>query len=474
MNEGLPGDGMFPRIDAMFAPLPDKPDHDALEREILDLWERERTFEQLRELNADGPTFSFFDGPVTANKSLARAHGVGPDAEGRLPALQGVARLSPALSERLRLPGSLDRGRRRARARAQLEARDRGVRARRVRAALPRGRRPVVTGADARVDPARPVDGLGQRLLHVLRHEHRVHLALPRRSCTRRAGCTWATARRSGARAAAPRSRRTSCRALRGQGRPVALRPLPAARPRGRVDRVWTTTPWTLPANVAAAVNPEARVRAARERRLGRRARCSRTRLRAQLREPSSSAALRRPVRRRSRPAPGRAPGDPVGRGRARHGHRHRPHRAGLRRRGLRALARCTACRCSRPVDEGGRFYPEYGWLHGALDGEAAEQIVGDLARPWPARRGRDARAQLPVLLALPHAADLPARRRLVHLGRRDPRSRCSTRTRRSSGRPRTWASAWTTGCATWATGTSPAAATTGCRCRSTRAPAGT
>src|SRR6185369_14114228 len=55
----------------MFARLPDKPDHDALERGILDLWEREETFRRLRELNADGPRFSFVDGPVTANKSLA-------------------------------------------------------------------------------------------------------------------------------------------------------------------------------------------------------------------------------------------------------------------------------------------------------------------------------------------------------------------------------------------------------------------
>ena len=55
----------------MFAPLPDKPDHDALERGILDLWEREETFRRLRELNADGPRFSFVDGPVTANKALA-------------------------------------------------------------------------------------------------------------------------------------------------------------------------------------------------------------------------------------------------------------------------------------------------------------------------------------------------------------------------------------------------------------------
>src|SRR3569832_1905178 len=41
-----------------------------LETGILDLWEREEIFEQLRTLNADGPRFSFTDGPVTANKSL--------------------------------------------------------------------------------------------------------------------------------------------------------------------------------------------------------------------------------------------------------------------------------------------------------------------------------------------------------------------------------------------------------------------
>ncbi len=69
-------------------------------------------------------------------------------------------------------------GRREA-ARAELEARDRGVRARRVRAALPRGRRVVGERAVARLEAPRAVDGLGQRLLHLQRHEHRVHLAVP-------------------------------------------------------------------------------------------------------------------------------------------------------------------------------------------------------------------------------------------------------------------------------------------------------
>src|SRR5437868_4208353 len=34
---------------------------------VLDLWEREDTFDMLRKKNAGGPRFSFFDGPITAN-----------------------------------------------------------------------------------------------------------------------------------------------------------------------------------------------------------------------------------------------------------------------------------------------------------------------------------------------------------------------------------------------------------------------
>src|SRR3982750_664549 len=53
-----------------FEPLPDKPDHPELELAILDLWEREQTFEQLRAKNRGGARWSFIDGPVTANKTL--------------------------------------------------------------------------------------------------------------------------------------------------------------------------------------------------------------------------------------------------------------------------------------------------------------------------------------------------------------------------------------------------------------------
>src|SRR5215217_6997275 len=54
----------------VFSPLPPVPDHPTLEVAVLERWERERTFARLREQNADGPSFSFVDGPVTANKTL--------------------------------------------------------------------------------------------------------------------------------------------------------------------------------------------------------------------------------------------------------------------------------------------------------------------------------------------------------------------------------------------------------------------
>jgi isoleucyl-tRNA synthetase len=58
----------------MFTPLPQVPDHVALERAILDRWAGERTFDRLRERNDGGPTWSFIDGPITANNPMAAHH----------------------------------------------------------------------------------------------------------------------------------------------------------------------------------------------------------------------------------------------------------------------------------------------------------------------------------------------------------------------------------------------------------------
>ena len=44
---------------------------------MLARWEDERTFERLREQNADGPRFSFVDGPITANNPMGVHHAWG-------------------------------------------------------------------------------------------------------------------------------------------------------------------------------------------------------------------------------------------------------------------------------------------------------------------------------------------------------------------------------------------------------------
>ncbi len=54
----------------MFEPLPDKPDHQAIELAVLRWWEERDVFARVRARNAGGPRFSFVDGPVTANKTL--------------------------------------------------------------------------------------------------------------------------------------------------------------------------------------------------------------------------------------------------------------------------------------------------------------------------------------------------------------------------------------------------------------------
>ncbi|MDX6522499.1 MAG: isoleucyl-tRNA synthetase [Gaiellales bacterium] len=60
-----------------FAPVPDKPDHITLEHETLERWQREGTFQALRDQNRGGPTYSFIDGPITANNPMGVHHAWG-------------------------------------------------------------------------------------------------------------------------------------------------------------------------------------------------------------------------------------------------------------------------------------------------------------------------------------------------------------------------------------------------------------
>ncbi len=60
-----------------FKPVPTSVDYVAQEHEVLDFWKRERAFEKLIELRKKGPTWSFTDGPITANNPMGVHHGWG-------------------------------------------------------------------------------------------------------------------------------------------------------------------------------------------------------------------------------------------------------------------------------------------------------------------------------------------------------------------------------------------------------------
>ena len=61
----------------MFEPVNAKPDLVAQEHEILALWRERQTFARLRAQNAAGPRWSFLDGPITANNPMGVHHAWG-------------------------------------------------------------------------------------------------------------------------------------------------------------------------------------------------------------------------------------------------------------------------------------------------------------------------------------------------------------------------------------------------------------
>ncbi len=173
----------------------------------------------------------FMDGPITANNPAGVHHGHGrtlKDVFQRYKALQGSSSATRTASTR-RACGSRSRSRRRS-------ASTRSARSRStvspLRPQVPRARRHASPRSRRAVAAARPVDGLGQRLLHLQRHEHRVHLALPRGGAPARLAVQGPPLD-----AVVPALRHVPFAAragrrgeLRRARAPVALRPLPAAR----------------------------------------------------------------------------------------------------------------------------------------------------------------------------------------------------------------------------------------------------
>ncbi|HLE04247.1 MAG TPA: class I tRNA ligase family protein, partial [Anaerolineales bacterium] len=61
----------------MFKPVASKVDFVAQEHEILKFWESTRAFQRQRQLRQNAPTWSFIDGPITANNPMGVHHGWG-------------------------------------------------------------------------------------------------------------------------------------------------------------------------------------------------------------------------------------------------------------------------------------------------------------------------------------------------------------------------------------------------------------
>ena len=258
--------------------------------------------------------------------------------------------------------------------------------------------------ADRGLQAPRPVDGLGRRLLHVLGHEHRVHLAVPQADARARLPLQGPSLDRV---VPALRDVDLAARALAGRGVPgqvrsLALRTPASSRPAGRVAR---------------RVDDDA-LDASRQRGRGGRAR---GRVRACARTASGWPSPVIPTRASCRRSCGselvgaryRGPFDDLAPA-AEVEHRVIPwdevsleegsgivHIAPGAGQEDFELGRVHGLPVLVPVDESGRFYDSYGWLHGALD-HGSRRSDRRLARG----EGRPARgwcpsAPLPALLAL-------------------------------------------------------------------------
>lgn len=60
-----------------YRPVPKVPDFPAMERDILRFWKDNDIFQKLRAQNANGPKWSFLDGPITANNPMGVHHAWG-------------------------------------------------------------------------------------------------------------------------------------------------------------------------------------------------------------------------------------------------------------------------------------------------------------------------------------------------------------------------------------------------------------
>jgi isoleucyl-tRNA synthetase len=369
-------------VSDVFQRLPDKPDHPGLELEILELWDRERTFQRLRELNRGRPKWSFIDGPVTANKPLPIHTAWGrtlKDTFQRYKALRGfdqryqngfdcqglwievgVERELGFNSKREIESYGLAEFARRCREKVIWSTRE-----------LTRGSKRLGQWMDWGADYFTFSDTNIQYIWRFMKLIHeRGWLYLGHRSTEWCPRCGTSMSQHELSQGDVYRDKTDPSLFVRF---PLLGRP-------GESLVIWTTTPWTLPANVAAAVKPDAEYI---------------------LRENGEWVA-------RARYPKERAVSTALGSELVGLGYEgpfdHLPAAAGIEHRVIPwdevsleegtgivhiapgagtedfELSKVHDLPVVVPVDEAGRFYDDYGWLHGLGTAEAADQIVADLS----------------------------------------------------------------------------------------------
>ena len=365
--------------ETIFTPLPDKPDHPALEVEVLDWWEGQGTFAKLRDRNRGGPKFSFFDGPVTANKSLGVHTAWGRTLKDVFQRYKGLRGFDQRYQNGFDCQGlwiEVDVERQLG-FNAKREIEEYGLEefARKCRefviwsaTELTKGSARLGMWMDWGADYFTFSD---TNIDYVWRFLRRVHdkgwLFRGHRSTE------WCP------RCGTSISQHELVGSYVDRADPSLFVRFPLKERPGESLVIWTTTPWTLPANVAAAVDPEAEYG---------------------LRQNGEWVAVARYAdgdfqeKRRGSELVGwryEGPFDDLAPGAA-VDHRVIPWDEVTLDEGTGIVHIAPGCGSEdfelagvndlpvlTPVDESGRFYDEYGWLHGLSTVEAAEQIIGRL-----------------------------------------------------------------------------------------------
>jgi isoleucyl-tRNA synthetase len=370
----------------MFQPLPSVPDHPGLEREVLDWWEEKQVFDRLRELNREGPTWSFVDGPITANNPMGVHHCWGrtlKDVFQRYKALQGFdQRYQNGFDcQGLWVEVNVER---QLGLNSKREIEDYGL-----AAFAEKCKQSVAEFSEVITDQSKRLgmwmdwdndyytfsDTNSEYIWRCLKTVHeRGWLYMGHRSNV------WCP------RCGTSISQHELIGSYEDRSDPSLYVRLPLLDDDGDALVVWTTTPWTLPANVAAAVDPEAEY----------------VKLStadgllwvAEARLPELPFGGEVVAKAKGQEIVGKRYEGPYDHMAAAEEVEHRviPWDDVTMEEGTGIVHIAPGCgtedfELSRvhdlpvltPVDEAGRFYDSYGWLHGTSTAEAKDQIIGDL-----------------------------------------------------------------------------------------------